>query len=142
MKAKELYIRMCKRSPTIQKRWNPKAGDKYGIKIIDGEIFYKGTSDCESRYGSSRDDGDIWLPRQEDWQNMCENEGLSIAFAKNKFVLTDAWISINKRIEEDKIELETISDGYDLMWCAFYHYLEHNLVWDFTLHEWIKWVDE
>lgn len=69
----ETYIKMCKEAGEIQELWKPEYGDRYYYEPTSG---FKGFDDIYSVYtdevrGLGKDD--IWLPRQEDLQEIERN---------------------------------------------------------------------
>lgn len=86
MDISENYIKMCKKAIQIQDLWEYKQGDwfvdkdfyKYGVNVLEndirddssGDYFYSKTELIKSL----KDNDSIWLPRQDQLQEMIKGE--------------------------------------------------------------------
>lgn len=121
---------MCRLSP-VQKEWKHNDGDKEAYYCARDKRFI---SPFEYIWYSEIVDR-IWLPRQEDWQEIVKIH----VFANT----LDRWISLNiVYLREHVIELVrgrgfTLADYWTILWCLFVHKEVYGSIWDWEEKKWI-----
>jgi len=124
MDTSEEYVRMCKKAKEIQKVWNPENGDFY-FDLVNERVY----SYCSSAIGKGYTGIDVWLPRQDQLQEMI-TDGLAW-----KHVLFDEFV---RNQEANWITGEIKNFGsFEQLWLAFVMYRKFNKIWDGE-----KWVEE
>jgi len=114
------YIEMCRRAAEIQDIWEPNSGDfTYLADIQSVNIF---------AYGQKRECSEIWLPRQDQLQEMVYNEDRPRAW--DLFCDFDEFIITHSRENGDY----TLSA--EQLWLAFVMHENFNKKWNGE--RWIK----
>lgn len=128
------YIEMCEKAQEIRNFYyeNKDSGCFVYVKRID-------SVECiSSAHIKYQNDGDVWLPRQDQLQEMIlqlytpmpELNPLSQSFTSlYKFCCTISRL-------EDKSKTQLFS-SYEQLWLAFTMQDKYNKVWDFDKKEWI-----
>ena len=146
------HIKMCKEAKEIQKDWKPKVGDycvcsrgmigvltsdkKQKVTYPDGNTGYAyiGVRLKDGAPWSSRNP--IWLPTQEQLQEMWEKEYLKRPTKKGWFGEFVDWMGdrYNKREEIPEEIFDTMTE----LWLAFIMWKKYGKVWDDEKEEWLK----
>lgn len=143
------YIKMCD-CPEIQEQWKPIEGDSFSFlsepKLIkDYEIWAlekRELSDIEEwnkiiktmgnhfvdHFVEARDCF-VWLPRQDQIQEMVETNILDLLNKFYKYVFDDLSWMFNK---DSIIKFKSMEQ----LWLAFYMYEKHQKIWDGE--KWLK----
>lgn len=108
MDTSETYIKMCD-CPEIQGEWKPIEGDLYFFHGAKTFSIYSGM--CIDFIATT----DIWLPRQDEIQEMIRGRY--------------GWIWPLHKFEKFDPDLEHI-DSMEQLWLAFYMYEKHKKIWD------------
>ena len=135
----DVYVEMCRTSP-VQGEWKPKFGDNtnYGIMVQKDEYgmrcFYSGPSegvDWSTHFTPYHLQEDmIWLPRQEDYQQMCENSGVDD-------LDIDKWVHENgEYYKQVPLEGLPLASQWTIRWCLYYHLEVHKLQFNFDSMLW------
>ncbi len=122
MDTSEAYIEMCEKTEEIQKLWNPEGGDFYAPPARDRVCFYFGLMDSDF----------IWLPRQDQLQEMIHRACLP-------HVLLDEFLSWEKQYQDNIVEQKGkvwIASSMEQLWLAFVMKEKYNKIWDGT--DWVK----
>jgi hypothetical protein len=129
LKNNETYITACRVSP-IQDIWKPKYGDMTDQGIIERKVntwFVDGEGYIEDSPYKTNNLKDlkknlVWLPIQEQWQNLYEQlihkippNVLYTFFQSNPGALVDS----------------NVSHCFTWMWCKFFHEQVYRLEWNF-----------
>lgn len=155
-------IKMCEKAKQLQKLWKPKVGDwvwrKYTVfgEEVDSQIwdkdkmeeiiiltyasdvdgYFQATKDGEERIFNSHNEMHkktcIWLPTQEQLQEMVNEEEYSIDGFTYGFSHFCHYDEINGYSPQPS---EIFSD-YNELWLAFVMYEKWNKIW--TGKDWIK----
>lgn len=94
------YIRMCS-TPLVQEKWEMKVG---------GNIVSKG-------------DELVWLPQQEDWQEMIQPISTDELMLKFYQWYHKIWFVY-------QMANNTYSLSITELWCAFYFHEVHGMIWN------------
>lgn len=119
----ETYIRQCD-CPEIQGRWKPKEGDRLSrgasvwcINDIAARCF---GADDTLGWGKK---SVLWLPRQEDIQEMLPKEYITVAAMLSHFY---RWTMDEDFYLEDAF---AGNETMEMLWLAFYMHEVHNKAW-------------
>ena len=121
MDTSKLYIDMCRKAEEIQKQWIPTMGDFTATP----SGYFNVIKFIESRgnEGADFDDEDIWLPRQDQLQNVgWDHQGLKI----NKIQYTVYRISW---VDELSIE-EVFGSSLEQCWLRFIMSYKYSKQWN------------
>jgi len=130
----DVYVLMCKDSP-IQKEWKPKVGDKTNVTIIEGytiEIINEAETDNHTIIRKRSDY--VWLPRQEDWQELYQKHITQWATCYDLIDFEDEF----DRIQNLPQRIDTMSEYNTILWCLFVHREVYRLEWSWEEKKWKK----
>ncbi len=117
MDTSKKYIKMCKKAEEIQKGWNPREGD-LGFLEKGKSYFhhFEATEDDEynapeQSYGnpiiilesfafSVKEDGFIWLPRQDQLQEMIDWEAFSYKVSTQIFQINEFYDNLPESVDD------------------------------------------
>jgi len=138
----ETYIKMCEEAEEIQKVWHPKRGDfaywKANIENPKLVLIYDIRDELlctisfnEGTYHALTREKLIWLPRQEQLQDMLDEDYFYHAFILNE------PNSILRNIYSDDGIYSLFESGEEF-WLAFVMYKLYNKRWDANKQEWVR----
>ena len=144
----DVYVRMCRGSP-VQKEWKPKRGDNgYSSALKLSGVFVKvdvwakeielllidGEQSTDFGYHTHF----IWLPRQEDWQEIWEEKGDDI-YPPLRITDVVTGCSDNKYYHGILRNCcDSYSEWWTVLWCLFVHKEVYGLTWDWDNKKWVK----
>lgn len=128
MDTSETYIKMCEKAEEVQKEWLIHSGDfffdkqsKYEwtnpVGVVGDEIIIEVTKRLKAKEFKQNN---IWLPRQDQLQEMVEEEPLACIDGIKNF-----WVEINFP-----------NFSWEQLWFAFVMKEKFNKVWSGT--DWVK----
>lgn len=120
MDTSELYIKMCD-CPEIQDKWQFNDGDFHVNLEIHGRIIDVINNKNKPDFNES---GYIWLPRQDQIQEMLGN-----------FIWTNVLM---ERCFKGEYPSEWPMDTWEKRWLHLYMQVKHNKIWDGKEKKWIK----
>jgi hypothetical protein len=127
--ANDIFIKMCSISP-VQKEWKPKSPlDKDHWALRKDYPGFAVNPDPKANC--------IWLPRQEDWQDIY----LKFKWDKHRThigILVEDFIPYIKREWENHIGTWIYECNTNVFWCLFVHKEVYGLVWDWDKNVWRK----
>jgi len=140
---KDLYIQMCRGSP-VQKDWKKKADDIIKPMIINDVKFTSILSENIDELSSPHNNVGhqkvlVWLPRQEDWQNLLHDYADKKLWKVSVHTLLEFFEDITgKEWNHEWVEHYTNQEHWTILWCLFVHREVYNLVWDWDKNAWEK----
>lgn len=120
MDTSKKYIKMCEKATKIQ------SGSQFGhvkFNYFAGQslrIYYGGIDTIETHY--------IWLPRQDQLQEMLPNYDLDSLEVKFHLWLNDINYSSNSELK-----------SFEQLWLAFVMKEKFNKYWDNEKSDWVGW---
>ncbi len=136
----DLFTSMCRGSRRLQEAWigrGIKSGDRIAW-FTDGKLdnihILKGDVDC---FLDLDGDEQIWLPRQEDLQELYESN----TERKDRFGGPhDLFVFLNKLFPYDHVhefvDFYPLQDFYSILWLLFVHKELWNQSWNFKEERW------
>ena len=112
----ELYVRMCKDSPA-QKEWRDGEIDKDAIWIYEPKVAHV--------------ENMVWLPRQEDWQDILYSDK-----KKHNCFNTKFFNFYNECT--NTITSQSLKEFFTILWCLFVHKEVYGLKWEWKLNKWVS----
>jgi len=115
MDTSKKYIEMCERAEKIQKEWKPDNGDFYMYKPTGNQSIIS----LENQLFET--EHDVWLPRQDQLQEM----------------LSDNFDSIHDMFGEFTCWIYDLQTTAEQLWLAFVMSEKYNKVWSTTKKDWV-----
>lgn len=114
----DTYLLMCQQSP-VQSMWKSLCEDHQKMMWSSEPVLHHPSKKT-------------WLPRQEDWQEIAEHNGLTLdgynlwEDKQTKYL----WENLNCT--------KNIPEHLTILWCLFVHKEVYGLVWDWDKKVWRK----
>jgi len=119
----ETYIKQCD-CKEIQGQWEQKKGDR-ALCVMQKDNTYIVTLDGPLWKWEKKDY--VWLPRQEDWQNILFSQHYAPALLKSKKHIRAAMIIMHREMV-DYMEAWKIDQPCEA-WCRLFMNRAHNKQW-------------
>lgn len=138
------FVKMCSKAEEIQRVWQPKIGDividktlKYykeqGFEVIHREMFIENIIG-KIEYSEIWCDGDLWIPTQQDLQDLCLVNGE----LQN---ITEYVEEFYKFCKEQHKLVTFYNNSWEKLWLLFLMKNTWNKEWNFQREEWVEIKD-
>ena len=126
----DVYVRMCRESP-VQKDWKPHTGDVTFNPLTEWGVGIMSAYDTRKESLEDIKNRDVWLPRQEDWQDILYSDKKKHDCFNTKF--------FNFYDEcTNTITSQSLKEFFTILWCLFVHKEVYGLTWDWEEDRWVK----
>ncbi|TET47498.1 hypothetical protein E3J62_01320 [candidate division TA06 bacterium] len=142
MDTSQKYLRMCEKAEEMRKLWNPETGDLTGLKVgsdgVDLCLLVLKNEKCDfvpyreagefrevHRAELKTEERIVWIPRQDQLQNLVVNNPIDGTKELHSFVTTDGPDYARK------------FDSFEKLWLAFVMKRKYRKLWNT-----VRWIEE